>query len=408
MKALGLILLWFGLATLAATLILRRRTDRPVLHGPTGRRAVRLIAIALVATGLGANTARTPVRAAGGAPDVAASPRTIPADLDALAIAHFRHGTAAALGWFDARRFDALRRAGMTPHDVDDLLMNINAGLPPRLATLITMEVMASVTGQDAPPTTIAEIRAALREVEDRHLFDPWIAAYLWRCVGRTPAGSDAAGHRALFARLARHVRIAHALIRADDEVRPLTFEARAWRSKGGPRPAQRMREEAIRADLLRAASRLYPTTDLGPWVTDAVTVLTIDATCGGVTLVRAAVETPVAAGSSVRYGRLDLLTTPAANGRPTVVHHDWLGRIELPAGRTITVWDLARALSPEVRARVEESVAHVLKTNDEAAALRLERALPLTHDAIRRGLASSPDAAGSGTLRALLVLFDL
>jgi len=87
-------------------------------------------------------------------------------------------------------------------------------------------------------------------------------------------------------------------------------------------------------------------------------------------------------------------------------VNHAWLGRIDLAAGRTLSVWRLAELLSPGAKEKVKSTVKSAL-AGDEAAALELERALPLARAEVRAAVKASPNAKGAPRLRMILALFD-
>ncbi len=115
--------------------------------------------------------------------------------------------------------------------------------------------------------------------------------------------------------------------------------------------------------------------------------------------------EVSIAPGKTVRLGRLDLIETPAGKAA-VVLEHAWLGPVELPPGRTLTVWDLPQLLPAEATDKAKRAATAALK-DDLQAVERLERVLPLCHPAIRAALSESPDAAGAPRLRTILTLFD-
>ena len=58
------------------------------------------------------------------------------------------------------------------------------------------------------------------------------------------------------------------------------------------------------------------------------------------------------------------------------------------------------------IRDRVAATVSSAL-AGDEAAALDIERALPLVHPEVRSAVRGSPNAKGAPRLRTILALFD-
>jgi hypothetical protein len=246
-----------------------------------------------------------------------------------------------------------------------------------------------------APDRNLLE---ALDEAERAGYFDLWVTAYLWRVAGR--AEGDAA-RAELFARLARNARVTNALLRARLQLQPAMLPPRAWMSKAGPRPGEIQRHQAaVAKQFLGAARACYPTANLGAWQRDGMATLSVGSGGGPITLIRGGRRE---AASTFRFHRLDLVVV---DGAPAVLEHATYGKLELPTGKTVSVWDLPRYLSEAARTKVERDVAAALGGNEEAAH-RLEKALPLVHARLRAQLAAQPGARGAARLRLILALFD-
>src|SRR5262249_46617015 len=106
--------------------------------------------------------------------------------------------------------------------------------------------------------------------------------------------------------------------------------------------------------------------------------------------------------------GRLRRLARPQppAGDKPVTLEHAWLGRVTLPANRTVSVWQLPGLLSDEGQKKLNKDVQAALE-GDEDAADRLELVLPFAHAAMRAAVAESPKAKLAPRLRMMLALFD-
>jgi len=248
-------------------------------------------------------------------------------------------------------------------------------GLASWSKTMVTI-FEAAPSAPVAPRTMLT----ALDEAEAAGLYDHWLISSLWRRTAAT-GETDARDLETLYARFRRHAHTTNALLLAYGVVKPTMLPARAWMSKAGPSAAQRAAHEKTVRDLLAAARDVYAKTDEGTWLRDGAVLL-----------------------DGKRFGRLDLLIT--APGATAAVNHTWLGRIDLPAGRTLSVWNLPELLAPAANDKVKATVKSAL-AGDEAAALELERALPLAHLEIRAAVKASPNAKGAPRLRMILALFD-
>lgn len=241
---------------------------------------------------------------------------------------------------------------------------------------------------------TIAELQALLTTMEALPLLHAGLAGYVWRRTAPLPAGARERAE--LLGRLERHLRACEALLKGQFETGPIEFTA--WRSKAAPPVGH----SGLRVPkgLLGAAKSHYPGSDAGTWASEAT--LTLTATEGEVTLLRAGRAERLQPGQRFELRRLDALWA----GRPAKLRHDELGDMSLGAGAVASAWDVGPRLTPAGREQVRAQVAAAQR--GEAQALeRLRAILPAAHLEIRRALAEKPQAPGSPGLRTLLELFD-
>jgi hypothetical protein len=279
--------------------------------------------------------------------------------------------------------------------------------LPVPMQKLIQAEVGAILQGKPAPAVTAADLHAVLEVMETSGYYDQWLAAWLWRKTAGLEVNDDRRTVELLFARLEQHARLTNALIRAQAQIKPVQLAPQPWRNKGGPPRGMSWSGYSLDGlkDLAAAVKQLYPASDSGTWRRDGVALLTVAKDSPKPTLLRGGKKHVLDVGETVRFGRLDLIQTPEGD-KPVVLDHAWLGPITLPAGKLISVWELARLLSPDARATVGQAVTQAL-ANKEEAADKLEQALPLAHALLREGLKRNPDAKGAPRLRLILALFD-
>src|SRR5262249_31683301 len=150
---------------------------------------------------------------------------------------------------------------------------------------------------------------------------------------------------------------------------------------------------------------KIYPAIDGGTWKRDGVAMLTVAKDSPAPVLLRAGRKQPLPSGETIRFGRLDLIETPAGD-KPVTLEHAWLGRVTLPADRTVSVGRRAGLRSDEGQAKLNKDVQAALE-GDEDAADRLELVLPFAHAAMREAVAESPKAKLAPRLRLMLALFD-
>ena len=270
------------------------------------------------------------------------------------------------------------------------------------LAPLLDAEWAARREGHEPPAASVEDLTRALDEMESIGIYDHWLNAYLWRKTSSvSPAGARLA---ALYARFYQHARVTDALIAALGQVRPFMTPPRAWMSKAGPRKEEREARERSLSEMLDAAQQLYPSTDHGTWSRDGLVLLTPAQGSAPLIVIRGGKAVPLGEGAATRFGRLDLLETPTSP--PAAVEHEWLGRLELPADRTLSVWHLPGLLPPAAKEKLRATISAALDGDEKSAAL-LERALPLAHRGLRAALEHLPGAIGAPRLRMILALFD-
>jgi len=412
MKTILLPLLWLAAVVVAVAVIWRMwRGKNVTLRGRYSPQFVRMVVMVLVLLGVGVEKGRAdpplPLPTSGtNAPD-AESEEGLPETVTEETIAQWRYFSVQRSGWRQAKQ--ALVKLESTAGKPDPQTLEeakeATRWFPGRFGKIVAADVAATAQGQPGPRVAAGELTAAVADLQRHGLFDPWAGAYLWRKTSLLAGQDNRAGVIQLYAALHQHARISNTLIRAHAEVKPIPISPRPWMSKAGPSREMRMLETLVRRQLLDAARRLYPRSDAGTWQTDAVVSLTLAEDTAQPRLHRQGRQTTLREGQQIGFNRLDVLQTPAGKG-PTVLEHAWLGPIRLPPDRLVTVWDLPDHLSDRAAGKVQQAVLDALRGDAEAAG-RLQRALPLTQQAIRQGVAEAPDAGGAPRLRQLLTLFD-
>jgi hypothetical protein len=407
MRWLVILFLWVAAIVVAVLILRRMRRGKPVvLTGRWSPRLVRMIAVVLVVLGLG-EEATTP-QAVGAPVKVPVRPADdeLPKTINALVIQNwlFEHQENGQYG--PGKR--GLTRALAGHKLVEDHVAVVNTyvrRLPEALRKLVQADRAAIADGRTDAAATDVDLVAALDGLEKAGWYDHFWNAYLWR-KARGEA-KDPAKRIALYARLRQHARITDALIRAHAQVKPLMQPPRAWMSKAGVRKEDRpavLLYEKLLADMVKVANQTLPTTDEGTWKRDGIALIKPVKDAAAPVLVRAGKERVLPADEPTRFGRLDLLKT---SDKPATINHDWLGKLDLPANRLVSVWELANYLPDDAKKKLDETVHDALKNNSEDAADRLERCLALSHQAIRIGLKELPTAKGAPRLRLILALFD-
>jgi hypothetical protein len=412
MKWLFVPLLW-ALAALVTVAVLWRlyRGKNIVLRGKWSPRLIRIVAIILVVLGVGVtkSPAAAPVTSPADKNKTDAKSDDLPATITSATIRQWLTSQTGEWGRGETiwPRFKlAMTHSLLTTPSEREMtqLKKFGQGQPPKLAAMFKADLEALAAKKEPPRLDAKSSIVIYDEIESRGYYDHWLNAYLWRKT----ASADAAEMNEMaevYARMYRHSRMTDALIRAFGEVKPYTVSARAWMSKGGPRPEERNLEEKGLADMQDAAKKLFPAIDGGTWKRDGIAILTIVKDSPTPTLLRAGRRQPLPSGEMIRFGRLDLIETPLGD-ESVLLEHAWLGRITLPANRTISVWQLSGLLRDEGQKKLRKTVQDALE-GDEDAADKLELVLPLAHSAIRDGLTRLPKAKLAPRLRMMLSLFD-
>jgi hypothetical protein len=418
MKWIVLPALWAAALIVALAVIWRLWRGRNiVLRDRFSPKFVRMVVVVLVLFGAGMDSQAAELPRRGVANDDSRSrvntpPRneTIPNILDERTVVAWRYFSNPLSSWAETKRSLIVLEnlSGKPDARVQKRLDDAVRHLPKKFRAIVAAEVEAAKVGRPRPTVTAEKIGEALAQLESGGCFDNWAMAYLWRKTAQLPQtrgdnARDSEKVAKLFAAFGRHARLANTMIRAEAWVKPPVF--RPWRSKAAPPPSYRQRESEIQASLLKAAVRIYPSTNIDTWQSEATVVFAIDKDSTPATLIRAGKRQPLTPGKTVRLGRLDLIETPSGKA-PVVLEHDWLGSVELPPGCTLTVWDLPKLLPTEALDKSKRASAAALK-DDEQAVQRLERTLPLCHPTIRAALIQSPKATGAPRLRTILTLFD-
>ena len=366
-----------------------------------------MIVVALVVLGVGDEMSRPDVHAAPTKLPIRSEDDTLPVAIQAQTIQMWLTVNQEN-GPFSPGRRD-LVRALAGKHRLDE--PNSHARdharfLGGKMEALTIADVAAIAAEKPLPVAAGKDLLTALNELEKAGRYDHLWNAYLWR-KSETATFADAAARIELYARLRQHARITDAFIRAQAQVRPMMVMPRAWGSKVGPRPGERKAMQAYAAslaDMVKVAAEVLPSTDEGTWKRDGVASIKPVTGSPAPVLVRAGKERVLAENESARFGRLDLLKT---GDQPAVINHDWLGKIELPANKLISVWELPDLLPDAARRKLDETVLDAIKNNSEEASDRLERCLAISHRAIRIGLKELPFPKGAPRLRLILALFD-
>jgi hypothetical protein len=412
MKWVLIPLLWLVAVLLAAAVLWRLwRGQNVVLRGRWSPRVIRIVAVVLVVLGLGAEKGQAvPAKIPIGTDkqrDQVDEP--LPPVVTTHSISQWMTLQQPGSPWSRfKRRYVTLSQASSKPDAQAIQALRVQTGaLPEKLRLQFQADLDALANGKPAPHAHPAELLGILDELERLGYYDQWLGAYLWRKTAGGVGPAERNGLIELYARLSQHVRLTNTLIRAQARVKPILLAPRAWMSKGG-----HIRDlgggspsEQSLAEMLGAAKVLYTDSDIGTWKRDGLAIFTVTKRSAPATLIRAGRRHALEAEETIRFHRLDLIET-LPRDKPVVLEHSWLGQIELRVGRVVSVWDLASHLPDEAKAKLRKEVAAALTGSEEAAG-RLERVLPLAHQAIREGLAKSTTAQGAPRLRLILALFD-
>ncbi|GMV42484.1 MAG: hypothetical protein AMXMBFR64_42000 [Myxococcales bacterium] len=407
--------LW--VAAVGIALVVWRLRRGRLLVGRLSPRLVRMVAVVLVALGVG------PGEAAGAEPDPEAC-RTLPEGSPAVSgaqdvpLAGVVPAAIATPGeaqrtfvvtrlaregaW--ARSKQALDALEQSPSDAltDEAkaaLARLDVGgiaRPP--LNLVAREWTALVEG--AP--SVERLLAALDATEAAGTYDGWVVGALFRrsaSAARDLKAADGAALATLYGRLEGHARVDDAALKALAVVGPV--EQRPWMSKAMRPMELRGFPDLVPPPTLGAElKKAFPAATAGTWRTEATLPLRVTSAPSGAVLLRRGESLKLKAGALVVLGRLDVLVVPA--GGPLVLEHARLGAITVPPDRAVTAWDLPSLLGPEAQATVAKWIADAA-TCDTAAQRSLRLALPATHEALR----SAGDSKGAPAMRLILALFD-
>jgi hypothetical protein len=435
MKWLWSPFLWVGAALVAGYIVYRIWRRKPViLRGKVGPRVLRIVAILLVLFGLGVDDRPAQATQPGGfpgAPGVSGGPgggrvpvaaeqpaplaeNLTPQQIEMWLIRQrFAQGEQGenllqASPWRFFKSVYARLETSPNSPDAPKLRELLDASLkqmPEPFVTLIKADLDARAAGKQPPTVTATKLLEVARVMEANGYIDAWLIAYLWRHTAPLDATNDPKAAE-LMTLLSRQVRIVHALIKAYAQVKPTDLGPRVWMSKAGP-PAGFSAHGLDRAALIQM-SKAYAEeagkVDLGPWVKDGVALFKLPEKGATPLLVREGKKTELKPGDTLRLGRLDVLVVPG--GADVVLEHEVFGKVKLPAGQVLLVWDLPRLLDDAGRQAVSKVVRAALDGKEEATR-QVEQALPLVQRTLREELQRQPGAPGAAKLRLMLALFD-
>lgn len=283
--------------------------------------------------------------------------------------------------------------------------------LPPKMQAMLREDLKAVLEKNESARPTAAELLAVLDEAEQHGYIDFWLVGYLWRKSEHALAGAQRKPAIDLMGRLRRHARLATACTAALAQVKH-TIDAPpiAWRSKGGfakkPRPDELNKQQLIfPPNYMATVQKLYQRAEPGTWEEQGFTMFSLEKGATSVTLIRAGQGQVPRTEGLLPLARLDLLETGAGD-KPAVLVHRVYGRIELPAGRLYSVWDIPQHLSVKGKAALSQTIADALAGKEDAARL-LEIHLPIVAPILRDELKKNPGMIGAPRLRLILTQFD-
>jgi hypothetical protein len=424
MRSLQDLVLWI-VAVGVALLVARRwrRGRRVLLTGRLTPRLVRMVAIALVALGVGPAGATDPDPCAT-LPDTREQPQRkaaidapltgeLPLGLDQPGepLTMFGRARGGRGPW--TRTKWAMEALTADPanerlqRDAQRALSMLDAGgiaNPAWNALGRALEAEIAAWSRDA---TLPELEALLDTIEAAHIYDGWVVAYLFRrsapAAGpATLTAAEGAKVARLYARLERQARVDEAYARASVTAGPI--EQRPWMSKAAP-PKEMMPGVIIPAALGPAMKESYAKAQAGAWRSEALLQLEVASALDGARLLRRGAEVALRAGDRLTLGRLDVVVAPAGEA-PLVLRHADLGALTLPPGEALTAWGLEHHLADAAKKQIEQWVAKA-EGCDRAAQAALQRTLPASQGALRRAVAATPQTKGAPAMRLLLALFD-
>jgi hypothetical protein len=406
MKWIILPILWV-VALIVAVVIVRRvrRGKHVVLTGRFSPRFVRMIVVVLVLLGVDGEKSENKANAFPLTP-LKDNPNDV---MPTLPVSYWLHHQSATSSWgpFKKSMATAMMKGSISDGEAVQLkTLSPSLSYSKLMLAIVNADIDALKKGQNLPRISPKEALAALDQAEKYGFYDHWLCAHIWRKTA-TDDPKQTAELAQLYARLHQHARITNALIAAHAQVRPPMESPRAWASKAGPRPGEMEQIKAFQRaqnDVLVVAAKLYPSADEGTWKRDGLIQLSPVKDLPSPNAVRAGKLKGFPEGEKTRVGRLDLLEAP--KGKAAVLEHEWLGRIELPAGKTLSVWDLPDCMSKEGKDKLKTVIDKALN-GDEKSAEQIEKVLPVAHADLRVALKEAPKAKGAARLRLILSLFD-
>ncbi len=411
MKWLFSPILWLLAALVAVAVLYRLWRGKPILlRGRLAPRVIRMVAIMLVVLGLGADrteSAPAPINDTKTKPEEELPPHITSDVLHKWASLNLYSGP-----WMAFKQtMTRLQATGAKPHPQElEALNTQTARLPDRLRALLSADVEALAAGKPAPTADVRTLLAIADEMEQTGYIDAWLTAHLWRKTAGAVDGTDRKALADLLARLHRQARLNNALVAARAHVRPINDAPIAWRGKaGGPRPLTPEMKQALELRnammLMTNVKATFKSADAGTWDGEGFVGLTVAEGSASVTQIRHGQGMVPLSKGNLAFGRFDLLET-APGHKPAILLHQELGRIEIPAGKLVSVWEMPHYLSAKSKETLKQIVADAL-AGKEPAAQKLERMLPLAQPLIRDGLREAPGAAGAPRLRLILTQFD-
>jgi hypothetical protein len=395
--------LWLIAATLALLVLWRWwRGKTVILRGTWSPQVVRMVAIFLVILGVGVQdspSAPVPGKIPSNRSDEAVPPQLNERLIEQWLTWHDPRGSwvrlkkDVVLSQTTANRGNRVTRRPSTRFTLRDPLL-----------ALLRKDLENTARQRPTEELTVKQLIETVNGIEKVGLYDHWLVAYLWRKTAKVRP-EERPLLPLLYARLYQHARVTNTLIRAKAQVKPLTIPPRAWMSKAGPSRYIQLALKSTAADMVAGARKLYATSDAGTWERDGGVMLRLPEGSPPLILHSAGHRYKLEGQATLRLDRLELLETPPGD-KPVVIEHETLGRITLPAGRLLSVWDLPEFLPEKAQAQVDKQIEQAL-SGEEAPAKELEKILPFAHRALREQLEKHPEGKGAPRLRVILGLFD-
>jgi hypothetical protein len=267
------------------------------------------------------------------------------------------------------------------------------------LAEVVAMRSGLQNAGESDRSPTAAELLAALDAAEQSGFYDAALVGYLWRAIPRGEDFKSPGDAAQLLARLETHARLLVAITLAKGRLGPVHYQP--WMSKAAPPAGYRALRlpEGFGLEVMRQ----FNTAAAGTWHDEATARLIAETTGEGALLLRRGESLKLTSGDGLTFRRFDMLRAP--DDAPLHLHDRQIDlALHIPAGTTVGPRELSGYLTPASRQTVDRLVA-AARAGDRDASIKLEWALPLTHDAIRRSIAETPEDAGP--LPMLLMLYD-